>query len=79
MAMNIYHLTRHEPIAREENAALVLIAVTEHAARSRAAALCGPEGEDAWLNRAHIERLGTATDAWSANSHGFACIDCLEA
>lgn len=77
--MNIYHLTRHEPIAREENAALVLIAATEYGARARAAALCGPEGEDAWLKRAHIERIGTATDAWAGYSHAFACIDCLEA
>jgi hypothetical protein len=78
MAMNIYHLTRREPIGREENAALVLIAASETAARRRAALLRGTEDEDAWLTRAHVDQLGTATYPWTAHSLDFACIDCLE-
>jgi hypothetical protein len=79
MPMFIYHLARQETIAREENAALVVIAASETAARRRAAKFCGPEGEDAWLTRAHVDQLGIATYPWTAHSLDFACIDCLEA
>jgi hypothetical protein len=75
--MNIYHLARNEVIHREENAALVVIAIDEYAARERAADLCGPEGVAPWLERADCVQVGVALPEFDA--HGFACVDCLEA
>lgn len=77
MAMNIYHLTRNEIIRREENAALVVIAVDEYAARERAADLCGTEGVHPWLETADCVQIGIALPEF--DNHGFACVDCLEA
>lgn len=80
--MYIFHLFRQEPIAHEENSALVLIAETELQARIRAAQLCGVEGETAWLERATVQVLGSTdihTEIVVADLDTFACIDCLEA
>lgn len=75
--MNIYHLSRQEPIDHEEHSALVVIAATEHEARNRAAQLCGTEGETPWLERAACDAIGIAFA--DIDPHSFACIDCLEA